>query len=444
MNYIAALGGHRPRPVKRSFAYCALGCGDGLSLALLAASNPHARFVGVDEDASSIAATRELAARCALTNVALIEAGVGQTSRKELPPFDFIAARGQWSWAKDKARADMVSFLERRLKPGGLFTLGYHALPGCADALPAREMMVTYANHKGGDADERLRNGLAYVRFMTESRAGLFERRPDALRHLEDLLASDPQRAARDYLTADWRPEYFSSVSRSLAEAGLGFAGAWPPALNYMDLGVPSRFQEFFLTAPDRDTFEAHVDFVRDTRYRIDYYVRSRAARVPDPWAKGLFDAVVFTPMALPQERAAVTRVGDVDLALQESLAGALQTAMANGPTTLLELSATAGLAGFAPAEVARGLQYLVLAQGLAPGVRKPAAALRGGISAANHALLERAAAAGEETVVLASTVLGAGLVFRTGDALAYAGQRGRNNGRTPERFTVMMDRLAL
>ena len=45
---------------------------------------------------------------------------------------------------------------------------------------------------------------------------------------------------------------------------------------------------------------------------------------------------------------------------------------------------------------------------------------------------------------MLASTVLGAGFALRTGDALDYAGRRGRNNARTPEPITVMMDRLGL
>jgi hypothetical protein len=428
MNYVAALGGGRPRPAKRTFTYCELGCGPGLTTVILAASNPYARFVGVEKSPQHIRSARELAAACGVTNVSFLEADVGQAMKKPLPQFDFIGAHGLWSWVGDKVRESIVAFVDKRLKSGGILSLSYNAMPGCAGILPVREMMVTYANHKGGDTMERLRHGLAYVRFMAENRAGFFEHHPDLLPILDELMQSDPRHLAHEYLAPHWRPEYFAEVSRRMSEAGLHYAGAYPLALNYLDLSIPGRFRQFFETAPNREVFETHRDFVQDTRFHIDCYVRGRPQRSAEPWTRGLFDAFVFAPTSLAAQLRTTAKVGDLEISLNGEMVAPLRESMAQGPVSLRDVASSPGMSGFDAGEIAKAMQCLVLAGSVAPALRKPAAAAPR-LCAANRALLARACVAGTDSAVLASAVTGGGLLFRAADVLAWAASRDADRG---------------
>lgn len=423
MNYVAALGGYRPRPAKRLFTYCELGCGNGVTTVILAASNPGARFVGIDANAAHIDAARDLSGRCGVRNATFHACTVGEALRMDLPSFDFIGAHGLWSWVGDAARAEIVAFVERSLKPGALLSLSYNALPGCAEMIALREMMLAYADHKGGGTLERLRNGLAYVRFMAENRSGFFERRPELAARIDELMRSDVRYLAHEYFTPNWKPEYFAAVARRLAPQGLLYAGSCPPELNYTDLSIPERFRPFFDSSPNRAVFETHRDFVQDTRFRIDIFARSSSARGGDAWSSGLFDGVVFAPLVPAEQFGSTARVAGLELELRGPVTAPLQAALSSGPASFVDLLAASGLSGFPAAEVARALQYLVLARHVAPALRK-VARVGARLTPANTALLQRAVGAGHDSVVLASTALGGGVSVRSVDAMAFAAMR--------------------
>ncbi len=423
INYAAALGGYRPRPAKRLFTYCELGCGNGVTTVVLAASNPGARFVGIDANAAHIEAARALADRCGVLNAAFHACTIGDALRMDLPTFDFIGAHGLWSWVGDEARADIVAFIDRTLKPGALLSLSYNALPGCAEMIPLREMMLAYSDHKGGGTLERLANGLAYVRFMAENRSGFFERRPELATRLDELMRSDVRYLAHEYFTPNWKPEYFAAVAKRLSPHGLCYAGSYPLEMNYTDLCIPERFRPFFQGSPNREVFETHRDFVQDTRFRIDIYARSRATKGGDAWSSGLFDGVVFAPIVPPDQFGSTARVAGLELELQGAVIEPLRAALDGGPASFVDLVAAPGLSGLPPAQVARALQYLVLARHVLPALRKPLR-IGQGLSPANRVLLQRAVASGLDVAVLASTAVGGGVSVRSVDAMAFSAAR--------------------
>ena len=59
LNYVATLGGYAPVPLDKPFRYLDIGCGYGVTLAVLAAAFPEASFTGIDLNAEHI---REAAA----------------------------------------------------------------------------------------------------------------------------------------------------------------------------------------------------------------------------------------------------------------------------------------------------------------------------------------------------------------------------------------------
>src|SRR4051812_31975993 len=72
LRLVAALNGFVPPP-SPSFDYCELGAGNGDTTAALAASNPEARFVGVDVNPEHVAFASGLARRGGLDNLRFLE-----------------------------------------------------------------------------------------------------------------------------------------------------------------------------------------------------------------------------------------------------------------------------------------------------------------------------------------------------------------------------------
>ncbi|MCA8967746.1 MAG: class I SAM-dependent methyltransferase, partial [Planctomycetes bacterium] len=87
----AAHGGAAPA-LSGPFRYCEPGCGTGLTLAVLAAANPRARFTGIDADPGHVAAARELQAACGLANLDFVQADFDTAAAAACTePCDFIA-----------------------------------------------------------------------------------------------------------------------------------------------------------------------------------------------------------------------------------------------------------------------------------------------------------------------------------------------------------------
>ena len=65
----SVLLGYRPTDLAAPFRYADLGCGNGLSALIVAATNPHAEVWGFDFNPTHIENARDMAARAKLTNV---------------------------------------------------------------------------------------------------------------------------------------------------------------------------------------------------------------------------------------------------------------------------------------------------------------------------------------------------------------------------------------
>jgi tRNA G46 methylase TrmB len=57
LNFVCWLNGFEPVALDQPFSYCELGFGHGLTVNILAASNPHATFYGTDFNPAQVART---------------------------------------------------------------------------------------------------------------------------------------------------------------------------------------------------------------------------------------------------------------------------------------------------------------------------------------------------------------------------------------------------
>ncbi|MBX6369877.1 MAG: class I SAM-dependent methyltransferase, partial [Rhodospirillales bacterium] len=74
----ALVTGWEPRSVEGEFSYCELGCGQGTTANLLAATHPRGRFVAVDFNPAHIARARDFASAAGISNIEFVERGFTQ------------------------------------------------------------------------------------------------------------------------------------------------------------------------------------------------------------------------------------------------------------------------------------------------------------------------------------------------------------------------------
>src|SRR5262249_23050179 len=136
LDHVAVVSGINPPARTDGFTWCDLGCGRGLTAAMLAAMHPTGDFYGVDAIPAHIQHGPQIAAEAAVGNVKFDVADFATAAGLNLPQFDYIVSHGVYSWISPQARAAMRSFIDVHLKPGGLVYLSYNAMPGRAADLP--------------------------------------------------------------------------------------------------------------------------------------------------------------------------------------------------------------------------------------------------------------------------------------------------------------------
>ena len=141
LDHVALVAGVEPPVRQDGFAWCDLGCGQGVTAALLAVTHPTGAFHGIDAMPAHIDHARRLAAEAAIPNVCFHAIDFAAALDLELPQFDYIVAHGVYTWIDPESQGALRRFIERRLKRGGLVYLGYNAMPGWARDLPFQRLV---------------------------------------------------------------------------------------------------------------------------------------------------------------------------------------------------------------------------------------------------------------------------------------------------------------
>jgi SAM-dependent methyltransferase len=276
LDYAAALGGRAP-PVARGapFTYLDLGCGDGFTIVLLAASYPECRFVGIDLDPRHVARGRALAAAAGIDNVTLIEADFAEWRRLDLPTAHYVALHGVWAWISDAARAALAELLADRLAPGGFAYLGYNALPGWAGAAPLRRFFLEWT--RAEDAAAGVAATLQRLRQLKAAGAAYFAENPVAAGLLEEWAQKDARYLAHEIFSPYWAPQDFATVQRDLAPAGLQFVASADLVKNFPDAALKPGLAALVAAEPDRVRAETLRDVALNTRFRRDLFAKPGA-----------------------------------------------------------------------------------------------------------------------------------------------------------------------
>lgn len=274
-NFALMLAGIMPVDLNAGYTYCELGCGQGYTTAVLAASNPNGRFWGVDFNPAHIAGANKMKAAAGLSNVEFLEKSFAELAgMADLPSFDFIALHGVWSWISAANRAAIAAFIYARLKPGGVVYISYNALPGWAGLAPLRQLMVESQRHKSDIDSDAVEKAIMLAKRMSDLGAGYFKVNPAATANLEQISKSSRNYLLHEYFNRDWAPSYFSEVAAELRPSKLSF-GCSSDLIEQIDqICLRPEAQALLLEQQDPIARETIRDFFRNPRFRRDLFTR--------------------------------------------------------------------------------------------------------------------------------------------------------------------------
>lgn len=441
------VNGFHPPQIGAGMTYCELGCGQGVTANIIAASNPDAHVVAIDFNPAHIARAREAARIAGIRNVEFLELSFeDMNARADLPSFDLVTMHGVWSWISDEGRRQITSFLARQLKPGGAVLATYNAMPGWTAILPVQKLLSESSRFMEGRSDQRVMQGLDLVSDLQKAGSGSLgdEKLLTTIREGKGNEVDRPVYLAHEYLNGDWTPLYHIDTARILGEAKLQFAGSTGLLQNFPDLALRPQHREALLKVPAGPLRETLKDYLVPRAFRRDLFVRGLRT-MPD----ALRDRQLATyGLALMVPRAVAKTSLDVPVGtaeLPKAHYEPILDALAQAPRTLADLHeiARAAKAEGAPSmvEIAGVLVGTGQAAPVPPGAlgRTSVPARTYNIAATLEVAEQRAA-----TTSISLPAIGSGTTLQTMEASVFHAVA-TGTAPEPEPVTrVMVERLML
>jgi SAM-dependent methyltransferase len=404
----ALLLGQRPPDLTRPFRYADLGCGNGTTALVVAATCPLAEVWGFDFNPAHVEWANGLAARAGLSNVRFVEASFADLAARPetaLPAFDFIASHGVLSWISPENRRQLMEVVRQRLKPGGLAYMSYNVTTGWASMVPVRALMRMLLEESGGRSDQASTYILDYLDRLKTAGAGFFELNPTVASRLTDMRVQDARYLAHEFLNRDWHPLMFADVADEMAEAKCTYFGSATLTDNIDSVSAPPKVLPLLGEAGDVYLRETLRDFGMAQAFRRDVYRRGLAP-IPTPEQQALVEELTLVSLgqAIPDPVTFKTPMGSVTVA--NELYRPMLTAMDEAPLSLRRARALPSSAGRSLVELLQGFT-LMIASGYGhpqmPGGDSVAA--RDGARRLNRALAEVNVSGGEMPRLAAPTI---------------------------------------
>ena len=273
----ALLLGYRPPDLAKPFRYADLGCGNGLTALIVAATTPQAEVWAFDFNPAHIEAGRTMAAAAGLTNIRFEEASFAQIAAMPddaLPPFDFVVAHGVLTWLSPENTKLLIGLIGQLLRPGGLAFVSYNVATGWSGIEPLRALMRLLADRMPQRSDLAVPGIWAFLDRLKAGGATFFNGTPAMDTLLMHLRVQDPRYVAHELLNEHWRPVMFGDVSRALGDVKCQYIGSATLADNIDAVSVPPGVQPLLAEAPDLIARETMRDIGTAQLFRRDLYRR--------------------------------------------------------------------------------------------------------------------------------------------------------------------------
>ncbi len=353
---------------KKSLSYCELGCGQGFTANVLAASNPHIDFHAMDFNPAHIAGAIELAEETELDNVHFYERSFADFDQESALPeqFDVIALHGVMSWVSKENQQLIIDFVGRRLKAGGMLYVSFNSLSAWATAMPLRRILVDRAAQGTGPLENRIDEALDFARQLEQAGAKFFRDNPSASARLESAASMSRNYLAHELFNADWTPFHFADLAADLSQAKVSFLGSSNVMEHLDDLSLTPQQIAVLDAQSDPVQRESLRDVLINEQFRTDLFVKG-AQKLTE---RGAIGAWFQTPLTLMTRYSGGQvkqswRLGDI--ALDHAEYGPILEALSSGPATVRTLLDQGVFGRMTWREISRLLTILVGAGILAP-----------------------------------------------------------------------------
>jgi SAM-dependent methyltransferase len=338
LDHVALVAGFEPPARNSGFAWCDLGCGQGVTASILAATHPGGTFHAIDAMSAHIDHARRLSAEAAIPNVSFHAVDFTAAADLDLPPFDYIVAHGVYSWVDAANQAALRQFFDRRLKPGGLVYVSYNAMPGWARDLPFQRLTRELAGGFSGNSASRFAAALGIVRTLAAADVaalvpsfivGELEQR------LEDYT---PPYLVHEFMPAGWQPLYVTEVRAAMKAIGFAPVGSATLIENLDPLVLRANAHEMLGAIVDEDLRELVRDFYLDQRFRCDVFARGNRRLGGEQRC----DALLASTFALARPAPAIRYSAATPTGFRpykNRTARAIVSALAGGPRPLANLT---------------------------------------------------------------------------------------------------------
>ncbi len=381
LDHVAILSGVAPPARQGGFTWCDLGCGQGVTAVMLAAMHPVGELYGIDMMPAHIDHARRLAAEACVANSKFHAIDFGAAAGLDLPQFDYIVIHGVYTWVSARVRADLRSFIDRHLKPGGLVYLSYNALPGRADDLSMQRLVHALSESREGNSIERVVAALQIVNSLRELKVRALTTSPMLARINQQKDNFAAAYLAHELLAPHWEPLCVTEVRADMAVIGLEPVGSATLVENYDTFVLETAARAALADIADRNLRELARDFFIDQAFRRDIFARSAQQLGADDQRR-LMLACAFGLTRQPSrvQYAVAAQAGRITF--DNAAAREIVAALASGPRTL---GAVAQERGIAPADAVASALVLC-----ASGQMQPAEPTRAPVGLFNAVVLNK------------------------------------------------------
>ncbi|WP_284178524.1 class I SAM-dependent methyltransferase [Rhabdaerophilum sp. SD176] len=359
MSYSIQAAGFGHEMANRPFRYCELGCGNGITIVILAALHPDSWFVGIDINPDHIETANTLAREAGLTNIEFIRADFDEAQRQKPEPFDYITVHGVYSWVDAAVRASMFNFIARFLKSTGIAYISYNSNPGWAAKEPIWRLLNRYSRGVSGNSVEKMKESLKFVEFLSSSDAPYFHENPAAREHLQYLKSEDIHYIAHEFCNDNFSPVYCSDAFADARQYGLHFVAQSESAYNLPFERVAEAYREYIDSMSDRLEQETWSSLLRNDFFRTDLYTKilpPQHALEDSPLWDRVF-MLIHPADDLPDQ----LTCGSRELAKNDALVAALITVSGTTPMTVRDMLKHNSLRRYSPRMIMETAQLLEL-----------------------------------------------------------------------------------
>jgi SAM-dependent methyltransferase len=269
----------------KPFSYADLGCGNGFTTLVVAATCPHADVWGFDFNPAHVEFANRLAEQAGLSNVRFVESSFGGLDNARdgvLPDFDLMVSHGVLSWISPENRRHLIGAMTNRLKPGGLVYLSYNVTTGWSAMVPVRRLMRMLTLASPERTDIAVPGVLDFVDRLKGAGALFFQAHPNLESRLTEIRKQDARYIAHEYLNEDWHPLMFADVAGEMLEAKCRYIGSATLAENIDTVSVPANVAPLLTETREPVLRETLRDIGCAQTFRRDVY-RKGVAPMPAP-----------------------------------------------------------------------------------------------------------------------------------------------------------------